>query len=192
MHLRLAISLSESRRHVLLKSTETIKRQVEFRFSIRHAILWYLVPSVARRRRSLRSCSSNPRVWPTVSTYSDKSTGSLHEHNNWQKTGNRKKKEELISLGRRRQKRLSVSLDRTKDNNHTHSAERGKKKRTKKRMLLLHQLTQFKFIKALPYCVVTQLDLINWLETICPLVILCLFHCSIVFFCCCCCCCRLI
>ena len=47
-------------------------------------------------------------------------------------------------------------------------------------MLLLHQLTQFKFIKALPYCVVTQLDLINWLETICPLVILCLFplqHC---------------
>ena len=98
MHLRLAISLSESRRHVLLKSTETIKRQVEFRFSIRHAILWYLVPSVARRRRSLRSCSSNPRVWPTVSTYSDKSTGSLHEHNNWQKTGNRKKKKSSLVL----------------------------------------------------------------------------------------------
>jgi hypothetical protein len=43
-------------------------------------------------------------------------------------------------------------------------------------MLLLHQLTQFKFIKGLPI-IVTQLDLINWLETICPLVSLfCLFH----------------
>lgn len=151
-----------------------IKPQVEFRFSIRHAILRYLVPSVARRRRSLRSCSSSPRLWPTVSTCSDKSTGSLHEHNNWQETGKEKtKKKKLISLGEETKAAQRATLDQTRDNNCTWGREaekrnweetQRKKENEKEDALIIHQLTQFKFIIGLPI-IVTQLDLINWLET---------------------------